>query len=37
MKSGIMTSDLTGLTEKDFKTKNVNSWDFIEEIAKRLT
>jgi len=37
MKAGIMTSDLTGLVEKDFKTKSVNSWDFIEEIAKRLT
>jgi len=36
MRQGIMTADLTGLTENDFKTKQVNSWEFIDEIAKRL-
>ena len=36
MRTGIMTTDLTGLVEKDFKTNPVNSWEFIDEIAKRL-
>jgi len=36
LKSGVMTTDLTGLVEKDFKTKAVNSWEFIDAIAERL-
>ena len=37
MRNGIMTADLTGLVEKDFKAKSVNSWEFIDEIKERLT
>jgi len=36
MRAGIMTSDLTGLTEPGFKAQAVDSWEFINEIAKRL-
>jgi len=36
LKAGIMTTDLTGLTEPDFKAKAVNSWEFIDAIAERL-
>jgi len=36
LRAGIMTTDLTGLVEPGFKTKAVNSWDFIDEIAERL-
>ena len=36
LRSGTMTADLTGLTEDGFKTETVNSWDFIDSIAKRL-
>ncbi|MCL2821230.1 MAG: NADP-dependent isocitrate dehydrogenase, partial [Oscillospiraceae bacterium] len=37
MRNGIMTADLTGLVEKDFKAQSVNSWEFIDEIKERLT
>jgi len=36
LRSGTMTTDLTGLVEPGFKTKTVNSWEFIDEIAARL-
>ena len=36
MRDGIMTADLTGLVEEGFKTKKVNSWEFIDEIKERL-
>jgi len=34
LKSGIMTTDLTGLVEPDFNAKPVDSWEFIDTIAK---
>jgi len=36
LRAGIMTTDLTGLVEPDFKAKAVNSWEFIDAIAERL-
>jgi len=37
LRAGIMTTDLTGLVEHGFKAKAVNSWEFIDAIAERLT
>ena len=36
LKSGVMTTDLTGLVESGFEAQAVNSWEFIETIAGRL-
>jgi len=36
LRTGIMTTDLTGLVEPGFKTRAVNSWEFIDAIATRL-
>ena len=36
MRSGTMTTDLTGLVDYNFKAKAVDSWEFIEAIATRL-
>ena len=36
LRSGIMTADLTTLVEPGFKAETVNSWEFIDEIKKRL-
>ena len=36
MEEGIMTSDLSGLVEPGFKTKTVDSWEFISAVAAKL-
>ena len=36
LRSGIMTTDLTGLVEPGFNAKPVDSWEFIDEIAKNI-
>jgi len=35
LRAGIMTTDLVGLVEPEFKTQVVNSWEFIDAIAAR--
>ena len=36
LNDGIMTKDLVGLTEPGFEAKAVDSWTFLDEIAKRM-
>jgi len=36
LRGGVMTTDLAGLVEPGFKAQVVNSWEFLEAIAKRL-
>ena len=36
LSSGIMTTDLAALVEPGFEVKTVDSWEFIEAVAKRL-
>ena len=37
LRSGIMTADLASLAEPGFDVRRVDSWEFIDEITKRIT